>query len=291
MSSSEKDEFGVEKIFSDDSTRPKFVKFDIGKWGENSGDREHIAQLRYTSTKDGKPTNAKNSVVFTRWTKKGEEFVDQEVTGYFYLPEIEPEEDKEKHIKFKHCGKGSSLTFKLRGGRHPKATGDPDSAKSYNFDFQYKGGDCNNFEKEYPHPDYYKMSVDTKFELKDFIGKWVGYKAVTINQGDDVRCLAFVDYGSEDRKREDGPDLERQNWKIYYDVTDDGELDKKYEIKSPKGKNYPNEEGVPEPYKTHFKDKVTQFRMDRIVKPEAKFLSARSVSAVLIDDVVSKHLL
>jgi len=68
-------------------------------------------------------------------------------------------------------------------------------------------------------------------------------------------------------------------------------LDKKYEIKSPKGKNYPNEEGVPEPYKTHFKDKVTQFRMDRIVKPEAKFLSARSVSAVLIDDVVSKHLL
>lgn len=290
MSSSEKDEFGVVKIFSDDSQNPKFVKFDIGKWGENSGDREHIARLRYTSTKDGKPKTAKNSVVSTRWTKSGEEFVDQEVTGYFYLTEIESEEDKEGDVIFKKCGKGSSLTIKLRGGKHPKPPCDPDSAKCYNFDFQYKGGDCNNFQKEYPHPDYYKMSVDTKFELKDNISKWVGYKAVTINQGDSVRCLAFVDYGSEDRKKEDGPDLENQHWKIYYDVTDDGKLHKKYEIKSPKGKKYPEEKEVPNPYKTHFKDKVTQFRMDRIVQPEAKFLSVRRVSAAFVDDILSKFL-
>ena len=134
------------------------------------------------------------------------------------------------------------------------------------------------------------MSVDTKFELKDNISKWVGYKAVTINQGDNVRCLAFVDYGSEDRKKEDGPDLENQHWKIYYDVTDDGKLHKKYKIKSPKGKKYPEEKEVPNPYKTHFKDKVTQFRMDRIVQPEAKFLSVRRVSAAFVDDILSKFL-
>ena len=58
------------------------------------------------------------------------------------------------------------------------------------------GGNCNNFQKEYPHPDYYKMSVDTKFDLKDNMKKWVGYKAITINNADGVRCLAFVDYGS-----------------------------------------------------------------------------------------------
>jgi hypothetical protein len=288
MSSNEKDEFGIVKIFSDDSQDPKFIKFDIGKWGESSGDREHIALLRYTSTKDGKPKTTKNSVVSTRWTISGEEFVNQEVTGYFYLTKIEPGK-KDEDVTFKKCGKGSSLTFKLRGGKHPKPSCDPDSAKCYNFDFQYTGGDCNNFQKEYPHPDYYKMSVDTKFELKDNMRKWVGYKAVTINQGDGVRCLAFVDYGSEDRKKADGPDLQNQNWKLYYDVTDDGKLHEKYKIKSPKNKKYPKGEGVPNPYQTHFKDKVTQFRMDRIVQPEAKFLSARRVSANLADDIVSKY--
>lgn len=287
MSSSEKDEFGVVKIFSD-SQNPKFVKFNIGTWGENSVDREHLARLRYTSSKDGKPTTVKNSVVSTRWTKIDEEFVDQEVTGYFYLPEIESEGNKEKDVAFKKCGKGSSITIKLRGGKHPKPQHDPNSAKCYNFDFQYMGGDCNNFQKEYPHPDYYKMSVDTIFELKDNMKKWVGYKAVTINQGDDVRCLAFVDYGSEERKRAEGPDLEKQHWKLYFDVIDDGKLDEKYKIKSPNGKKYSHEKGVSDPYKTHFKDKVTQFRMDRIVQPEARFLSVRGISAAVIEDVLSK---
>lgn len=288
MSSSEKDEFGVVKIFSD-SQVPKFVKFNIGIWGESSGDREHLARLRYASSKDGKPTTVKNSVVSTRWTKIGEEFVDQEVTGYFYLPEIESEGNKEKDVAFKKCGKGSSITIKLRGGKHPKLSHDPNSAKCYNFDFQYMGGDCNNFQKEYPHPDYYKMSVDTMFELKDNMKKWVGYKAVTINQGDNVRCLAFVDYGSEERKMAEGPDLGNQHWKLYFDVIDDGKLDEKYKIKSPNGKKYPKEKGVPDPYKTHFKDKVTQFRMDRIVRPEARFLSVREITTLDIEDVLGKY--
>ena len=65
---------------------------------------------------------------------------------------------------------------------------------------------------------------------------------------------------------------------MYFDVTDNGKLHKIYEIKGPKGKIYQKEKDASEPFKTHFKDLVTQFRMDRIVRPDAKFLSIRSIS-------------
>lgn len=231
----------------------------------------------------------------TRWTISGKEFVDQEVTSYFFLPEIESDENKLDEVKLKPGGKGSSLTFKLRGGKHPKVKGgkrDPKSGKNYNFDFQYKGGDRNNFQKEYPHPDYYKMEVKHKSELKDNLKKWVGYKAVTINQRDTVRCLALVDYGSEDRSKEDGPDLEKQDWKIYYDVTDDGKLDERddIDINNSDRIKYKKEPEVRSTWREHFHDKVTQFRMDRIIRPEAKFLSARRVSAESMDDVIGAYL-
>lgn len=289
MSSSNTDEFGVEKIFSDDTTNPKFIKFDIGVWGKNSIDRQHIPRLKYSSTGKG-PATSKNSVVSTRWTKSGEEFVDQEVTGYFFLPEIESDENKLDEVKFKPGGKGSSLTLKLRGGKHPKVKGDkrdPKSGKNYNFDFQYRGGDLNNFQKEYPHPDYYKMEVKHIIELKDNLKKWVGYKAVTINQGNSVRCLAFVDYGSENNNKENDPNLEEQNWKIYYDVTDDGKLHERFKISNED--DYIADEKIRNPFKTHFGDKVIQFRMDRIIKPEARFLSARRVSAVNVDNILNAH--
>jgi hypothetical protein len=135
------------------------------------------------------------------------------------------------------------------------------------------------------------MSVDPKFKLKDNLRKWVGYKAVTINQRDAVRCLALVDYGSEVRnKKEDGPDLEKQDWRIYYDVTDDGKLHEKFEISNEK--EYKADEQIRNPFKTHFTNKVTQFRMDRIVEPEAKFLSARriSVESIDIDEIIKLYL-
>jgi hypothetical protein len=94
-----------------------------------------------------------------------------------------------------------------------------------------------------------------------------------------------VDYGSEDRSKDEGPDLTRQKWKIYYDVTDDGHLDKKYKISNKK--NYKGE--VSKPWKTHFEDKIIQFRMDRIVKPVAKFMSARSISADSVDEIIDSH--
>jgi hypothetical protein len=60
-----------------------------------------------------------------------------------------------------------------------------------------------------------------------------------------------------------------QNWKLYYDIFDDGDLD-----------NIPGDrfdDDTKDPFRLHHGDKITQFRMDRILRPEGKFLSARSI--------------
>lgn len=276
MSSKISDEFG---IFDDDLTNPEFYKF-------QSDDKKPFNRHYGSCPENGDKTH---SVKTTEWNKTGIEFVDQEVTGYFYLPEIQSDKDKDKCYKYEKCGKGSSLTIKLRGSKHSNG---PDSAKCYIFDFQYEGGDCNNFQKEFPHPTYYKMTVPTKFELKYNLGKWVGYKAVTINQNDAVRCIAFVDYGSEKNSKDEGPDPNLQNWKVYYDITDDGKLDERDDIdmNSDDKNKYKDKKEVRECWRQHFKDQVTQFRMDRIVEPEARFLSVRRISAESVDDRMSAHL-
>jgi len=277
MSSDNKDEFGVTKIFSDDAANPKFYKF-------QSGDKRKFNRHYGSCPKNGDDTH---SVITTEWNKFGEEFVDQEVTGYFYLPKIDSDEGKDKCYKYEKGGKGSALAIKLRGGKHEK--GD-DSAKCYIFDFQYEGKNPGekNFQKEYPHGDYYKMNVVPAFDLKNNLKKWVGYKAVTITQGDTVRCIALIDYGSENRSIGEGPDPNLQIWKVYYDVTDDGNLDEKYDISDEE--NYKGE--VKKPWKSHFGDKRTQYRMDRIVEPEARFLSARRVAVTTgsIYDILNPYL-
>jgi hypothetical protein len=278
MSSGNMDEFGVMKIFSDDATNPKFHKF-------QSEDERHFNRHYGSCPKNGDDTH---SVVTTEWNKSGIEFIDQEVTGYFYLPEIESDEGKHECYKYERGGKGSALAIKLRGGKH-SGKKDPKTAKCYIFEFQYEGEHENekNFQKEYPHPTYYKMNVVSKFNLDDNLRKWVGFKAVAINQGNLVRCLSLIDYGSEGRSKEDGPDLNLQNWKVYYDVSDDGKLHERYDISNES--DYKGE--VRKPWKRHFAAKLTQFRMDRIVGPEARFLSARrvAVSAESIDDIVNAH--
>jgi hypothetical protein len=268
MSTGNTDEFGVKKIFSDSETNPKFYKF-------QSGDKRKFNRHYGSCPENGDKTH---SVITTEWNKSGEEFVDQEVTGYFYFPEIDSDEGKHKCYKYERGGMGSALAVKLRGGKHDKGN---DSAKCYIFDFQYEGKHQKekNFQKEYPHGDYYKMNVVPKFDLKNNLQKWVGYKVitmtVTINQKEFVRCMALVDYGSEDVEQDDGPNLDNQQWKVYYDVTDDGELDEKFDISNKK--DYKGE--VKKPWKQHFGNQLTQFRMDRIVNPEARFLSVRRIAA------------
>ena len=134
------------------------------------------------------------------------------------------------------------------------------------------------------------MTVPTNFKLKRSLKKWVGYKVVTVNQENGVRCIAFVDYGSYDRSKEEGPDLSAQDWIIYYDILDDGKLDKRNDIimNDKDREEYKDKEDVRRAWKQHNGNQLTQFRMDRIIEPEAKFLSARRISAESVDDILNQ---
>lgn len=260
------DQFGIIKIFKD-TERPKNYLFRLGTWGQDSEDRDHFNGRTYGSCDDSDRDDPRKSVVSTEWEKSDEEFIDQEVTGYFYLPERESDRNKTDCYKFERFGKGSSLSIKLRGSHHSNRN--DDSAHCYIFDFQYEGGDRKNFQKEAPHGKYRKKDVPTKFSLLPIMRKWVGFKVVTINQDDGVRCLAFVDFGSQNRTKEEGPDSTLQNWKLYYDIFDDGNLD-----------NIPGDrfdDDTRPPFVRHHGNKTTQFRMDRILSPEAKGLTVRSI--------------
>ncbi|HKQ21707.1 MAG TPA: hypothetical protein VJS91_06685, partial [Nitrososphaeraceae archaeon] len=146
MSLIKKDDFGVIKIFDDDALNPLFYQFQIGTWGHDDGDRDHFENRKYGDCKDecgDKQGTPKCSVVSTEWEKGGLKFVDQEVTGYFFLPKIESDRGKNKCYKYERGGKGSGLAIKQRGSKHPSGK-DPNSAKCYIFDFQYEGETAEN---------------------------------------------------------------------------------------------------------------------------------------------------
>ena len=249
------DSFGIQKMFPD-APSLKHYNFNIDE------DRERLD--RHYGSCPGR--GDRHEVISWEWEKSDREFVDQEVTGYFYLDEIESDRGKADCMKYERGGKGSGLAIKLRGSHHSN-NGD-DSAKCYILEFQYEGGNTNNFQKEYPHGSYDKTTIkNTRTVNKNNLRKWVGYKAITINKDNGVRCLAYLDYGSENEDERRGPDPVKQDWKLYYDVFDDGNLTDDFE-----------DEREP-PFRLHHGEKKTQFRMDRIVNPRAKFLSVREVSA------------
>ncbi|HET6717137.1 MAG TPA: hypothetical protein VFG90_08390, partial [Nitrososphaeraceae archaeon] len=138
------DEIGVVKIFPD-ATDPKFYKFRIGQWGSDSGDRDHFNGRTYGSCKGSDKNDPRKSVVSTEWEKRNSKFVNQEATGYFYLDQMD-NGNKVDCYKFERFGKGSSVSIKLRGSHHSNKQNS--SAKCYIFDFQFEGGDKNNFQKE-----------------------------------------------------------------------------------------------------------------------------------------------
>ena len=194
--------------------------------------------------------------------KSGPEFIDQEVTGYFRFIENEFTK-KEKN------GRGTGLAIKLRGGLHPgseemkKEDIKKESGKCYEFHFEYNGSNDQCLQKEYPHNNYDKKpnDFDKRFDLPPILGKWVGFKAVTINEDIGVRCEAYLDLdGLIDNNSP------ANNWKLWYSVLDDGNL-------------FSKDDGTREPFFSHYGKRRTFFRIDRVDHdPEHKFLSVRSVS-------------
>jgi hypothetical protein len=134
-------------------------------------------------------------------------YLNTEVTGYFFIRSYNGE----------RCGKGSGISVKVRGGNH---TGTSMTGCCYNLHLPYLGGNCDNFQKECPHPDYEKKTVPTYFNAPSVVGRWVGVKAVVFNEPNGgARIQMWLDYGG---LMADGTPANQ--WLLWYDVRDNGQV-------------------------------------------------------------------
>ncbi|HEY7228244.1 MAG TPA: hypothetical protein VH481_08975 [Nitrososphaeraceae archaeon] len=155
---------------------------------------------------------------------------DQEVTIYVSLPKLNPEYGSHEGIG--HCKSGSGQSIKLRGGKHPSENDDPNSAKCYIFHYEYEGGKCNNFQKEYPHPRYSKNTIDEESQFPNWIGKVMGFKAALLNTNDgkNVEFWAWYDPSA---KVENGKLVPGNNWLLRYHGMDNGQFGNTPKTKPP----------------------------------------------------------
>ena len=268
--SDDHDEFGVRKIYHDTLEKEFAIptKRGINTRKYQSDRKREKNKKKNNKDKSGVkvPTTEYDLLtdVDQRNGKLGPEFIDQEVTGYFKFSENRYTK-KEKH------GRGTGLAIKLRGGLHPgnkemkNEEVKKDSAKCYEIHFEYYGENDQCLQKEYPHNNYDKRPRDfeKRFTLPKLLGKWYGFKAVTINEDNGVRCEAYVDIDGLQEANKDKPS---NNWKLWYSIVDNGNLfSKSDETKSP--------------FFTHHGKRRTFFRLDRVDHdPEHKFLSVRAIS-------------
>lgn len=184
-------------------------------------------------------------------------FLNQEATIYLNVPRLNSEYYNHRP-DIGPCASGSGLSIKLRGGHHSNS-GDG-SARCYVFHFEYEGNNnCMNFQKEYPHPDYKKVSIPAEFAAESWIGegKWVGFKTVTINEGNGVLCESYIDYGGIINGKP------ANQWKKWYSVLDNG--------------NVFTDDNHRPPY-TRSNGNAIQFRMDNADRDtNARFASVREV--------------
>lgn len=130
--------------------------------------------------------------------------VDVEATGYF------------KFVK-----NMDDVDVKLRGGHH-SGDGEPDSARCYIFRVNESG-----FGKEYPHDDGKgyswtkppKLPTEFNLDFGSLQGKWIGFKGITLNEGDKVRCEMWIDTDGVDSNGQF--DQSRQNWRRWYNILDE----------------------------------------------------------------------
>jgi hypothetical protein len=186
-------------------------------------------------------------------------FLNQEATIYLSLPKLKSEYYQHRPA-IGPCATGSGLSIKLRGGGHSN-TGE-DSARCYIFHFEYEGNNnCNNFQKEAPHPKYSKYTLPTLFDAQNWIGpnKWVGFKAITINEKNGVRCEAYIDYGGIINNRP------ANQWKKWYSILDMGQFGE------------PTKPQTIPPFRTT-NGNVIQFRMDNAdIGTQSRFASVREI--------------
>jgi hypothetical protein len=122
---------------------------------------------------------------------------------------------------FKVLQNMDDISVKLRGGHH--SNDGKDSARCYVFRVG-ADGQGKNFAKEYPHRNgdgYTWRTLPVQFNPGPLEGRWVGIKAITWNEGNDkVHCECYLDLDGVDGQGKFDP--QRQNWKLWYDVVDEG---------------------------------------------------------------------
>lgn len=102
-------------------------------------------------------------------------FQDAEVTGYFLVPD------------------GSdTISLKMRG---PKHSGIPDAQMCNNIHyFPFGGNSTKPFGKQFQHTAEYCDFGSSLFPLPNFVGKWIGVKAIEWNQGNGVHMESWIDF-------------------------------------------------------------------------------------------------
>lgn len=239
------DTFGVQKIYQD-AVHPRVVYQGVQGWTERYSEHSFSRILGVTI-----------------WRKTFQfdisGFLDQEVTIYLNVPKLNSEYYEHRPV-IGPCASGSGLSIKLRGGGHSDSG--KSSARCYIFHFEYEGNNnCKNFQKEAPHPIYAKYTIPTNFNAQNWVGsnKWVGFKTVTINENDGVRCEAYIDYGNI---TDDRPTNQWQRW---YSILDTGQF------------GDPRKPETISPFRTA-NGKVTQFRLDNADRgTKSRFASVREI--------------
>jgi hypothetical protein len=172
---------------------PSNLTQDKGKFGEYFQDINRIRHI-------GGQVTSSNDMHFEK------EILNVEATGYFKV--LQNMDD---------------ISVKLRGGHHSSDLPLKDSARCYVFRVG-ADGQGKNFGKEHPHKNgqgYSWHTLPVQFNPGSLEGRWVGIKAITWNEGNDkVHCECYLDL---DGVNEQGKfDPQRQNWKLRYDVVDEG---------------------------------------------------------------------
>lgn len=249
----ELDKFGIAKLFPDKLGGITLTQDDPRVWINK------YSKHGYKSIKNKKIW--RKTFGFKSKEKYGP---DLESTIYIYFTNLNPEYGS--HPKIGKCSSGSGLSIKLRGGTHSSSS--KKSAKCYIGHYEYEGGKCNNFQKEYPHPKYLKETVTEKQTLPNWVGRIMGFKFITINsiENDSVHCYSYFD--DESLIWSDFKGFTPSNkWKLRYHVIDKGQFGKG-KLKAP------------------FLDcngKYTEFRMDNVPKDTLAFgASLREISSTLI---------
>lgn len=242
------DKFGIEKKFPD-------LEGGLVAVQDTNGWKETYEKHGYKSIKGVKIMRKTFSFNFDSKPKS-----DIEATIYVFLPGLNPAYGKFNGIG--RCSSGSGLSRKYRGSYH-SGDEDPNSAKCYIFHSEYEGGSCNNFQKEYPHPNYAKNTLKESNESPKWIGKLVGFKDALINTPDGTG-VEFWSWFDESATLKDGKLVTENAWKLRYHDIDTGQF----------GKNGDNPSETTDPPFLQTFGKYIEFRMDNAVEGTKAFCAS-----------------